>query len=108
MRKWLSPAIAFALSAMMLPAWGGPAEEIAELNMKRGQAFSQGNAEAFVADLAENAVFISSRATFRIEGKPAIRAYFAGLFQTYPQRQSAGRQTMTRVFANDTVVVVNG
>ena len=58
--------LAIAMCLMAGAAWAGPAEEIAELNMKRGQAFSHGNAEAFTADFADNAVFISSRATFRI------------------------------------------
>src|SRR5262245_15314609 len=98
-------AMVFCVAASS--AWAGPAEEIAELNMKRGQAFSQGNAEAFTADFADNAVFTSSRSTFRVEGKNAIRAHFANLFQTYPQRQSSGRQVVTRFYANDTVAVVN-
>ena len=90
------------------PAWAGPIEEVAELTAKRGQAFSEGNADVYVADYADDAVFTSSRATFRIEGRPAIRAFFAGLFQTYPQRRSVPRQLTSRVYANDTVVVVDG
>ena len=90
-----------------IPAWAGPVEEVAELAAKRGQAFNEGNADAYVADFADDGVFTPSRATFRIEGKQAIRAFFAGLFQTYPQRRSVARQVMSRVYGNDTIVVVN-
>ena len=104
--KNLLSIIAVALVTATNPVWAGPAEEVAELAAKRGQAFSQGNAEAFAADFADNAVFTSSRATFRIEGKAAIRSYFASLFQTYPMRQSSARQAVSRVFG-DSLVVVN-
>jgi len=89
-------------------AWAGPIEEVAELNAKRAKAFNEGSPDAYVADFADDGVFTPSLATFRIEGKEAIRSYFAGLFRTYPQRQSVGRQIISRVYANDTVVVVNG
>jgi uncharacterized protein (TIGR02246 family) len=89
------------------PAWAGPAEEVAELAVKRGQAFSQGNAEAFTADFADNAVFTPGTAVFRVEGKNAIRAFFSNIFQQYPQRINQGRQVTARVYANDTLVVVN-
>ena len=88
-------------------ASAGPVEEVAELAAKRGKAFSEGNADGYVADFADDAVFTPSLAAFRIEGKSAIRAFFAGLFQRYPSRQVVGRQPLSRVYANDTVVVVN-
>jgi len=90
------------------PAWAGAVDEVAELIAKRAQAFNEGNPDAYAADFADDAVFTSSRAAFRIEGKQAIRAFFAGLFQTFPQRRSVGRQVMSRVYGNDTIVVVNG
>jgi uncharacterized protein (TIGR02246 family) len=89
------------------PSWAGPAEEVADLAMKRGQAFSQGNADAFTADFADNAVFTPGTAVFRVEGKNAIRVFFANLFQQYPQRVNLGRHVVTRVYANDTIVVAN-
>jgi uncharacterized protein (TIGR02246 family) len=106
-RTMTATATALVLLLGAIPAWAGPVEEVTELAAKRGQAFSEGNADAYVADYAEDGVFTSSRATFRIEGKPAIRAFFAGLFQTYPQRRSVSRQVTSRVYGNDTIVVVD-
>jgi hypothetical protein len=79
-------------------AWAGPIEEVTELNAKRAKAFSEGNPDAYVADFADDGVFTPSLATFRIEGKQAIRDYFASIFRTYPQRQSVGRQVISRPF----------
>ena len=41
---------------------------------------------------------------FRIEGKDAIRAHFAQLFQMYPSRRSFVRRPTTRVYIDDPVV----
>ena len=86
--------------------WAGPAEEVAALGQKRAQAFAEGNIDAYIANWADNAVFTSSRAAFRMEGKDAIRAFFANLFQQYPNRRSVGRQISFRVYG-DNVVVAN-
>ena len=100
-------ALTFVLLVGASPAWAGPIEDVKELADKQGQAFDDGNPDGYVADFADNAVFTPSLATFRIEGKQEIRGYFARLFQIYPQRQSIGRQPMRRVYANNTVVVVD-
>ncbi len=89
-------------------AWAGAAEEIAELGRQRAQAFSEGDLDAWMAAYADDAVFTSSLVPFRIEGKDAIRAHYAGLFRTYPTRRAVTRQPSTRVYNNDTTAVTNG
>jgi uncharacterized protein (TIGR02246 family) len=84
--------------------WAGPIEEVAEVAKPRQQAFTQGNIEAFTAAFADNAVLQSSFSPFRIEGKDAIRAYVAQLFQIYPKRWSAPRQPTARAYGDDLVV----
>lgn len=100
--------VSLFLSAAAFAAWAGPAEEVAAIAAKRGQAFNESNLDVFMEDVADNVVFTSSRAAFRIEGKEAYRAFFAQLFQNYPARRSNGRQATFRVYANDTVVVAGG
>ena len=89
-------------------AWAGAAEEIAAINQRRSAAFEKGDADANTADFADNAVYTSSLEPYRIEGKAAIRDFFATLFETYATRHIAPRGGSTRVYANDTVVVNDG
>ena len=84
------------------------AQEITAINQRRNAAFEKGDADAFAADFADNAVYTSSLQPYRIEGKAAIKDFFATLFQTYPTRHIAPRGASTRVYANDTVVVSDG
>lgn len=88
-------------------AWAGPAEEIAQIGAERGKAFREGNLDRMMADYADNAVLISARDSFRVEGKEAIRGYYAKFFEQFPTRAAFGRQPSTRVYGNDTVVVQN-
>jgi uncharacterized protein (TIGR02246 family) len=89
-------------------AWAGAAEEIAAIGQQRGAAFEKGDADAFAADFADNAVYTSSLQPYRIEGKPAIKDFFATLFEIWATRHGAARGASTRVYANDTVVVSDG
>ncbi len=96
------------LGALAGEAWAGPAEDIAAIGQQRRQAWANGDADGITAHFADNAVFIGlTSGGFRIEGKQAIRAYFSELFKNYPQRSVVGRGAVTRVYANETVAVVN-
>jgi uncharacterized protein (TIGR02246 family) len=95
------------LVALAGEAWAGPAEDIAAIGQQRGKALVDGNADGMTADFADNAVFTSLFGGFRVEGKQAIRASFAEFFKNYPQRNVLGRGAVTRVYANETVAVVN-
>jgi hypothetical protein len=73
----LSGALTLALLLATVPVvWAqtDAAKEIADINRKRAQAGAKGDADTFLADVADNAVFTVARAGFRIEGKEAIRA----------------------------------
>jgi len=81
---------------------------IAAINQRRNVAFEKGDADAYAADFADNAVYTSSLQPYRIEGKAAIRDFLATLFETFATRHIAPRGGSTRVYANDTVVVSDG
>jgi uncharacterized protein (TIGR02246 family) len=89
-------------------AWAGPAEDIAAIGQRRGQAFAAGDVDGMTADFADNAGFIGlTGGGFRVEGKQGIRTYFTEFFKNYPQRSVVGRGAVTRVYAGETVAVVN-
>jgi uncharacterized protein (TIGR02246 family) len=92
------------LAAASARLWAGPAEEVVQLAAPRGQAFEEGNLNAFTADFADNAVLQSFLSPFRIEGKQAIRAHYAELFQQYPKRRSFVRQPALRIYGSDLVI----
>jgi uncharacterized protein (TIGR02246 family) len=89
-------------------AWAGAAEEVAAVSQQRNPAFEKGDADAYAAAFADNAVYTSSLQPYRIEGKTAIKDFLVTLFETYPTRHIAPRQGITRVYANDSVVVTDG
>jgi uncharacterized protein (TIGR02246 family) len=95
------------LGALASEIWAGPAEDIAALG-QRGQAFMNGDVDGMTADFADDAVFIGiTGGGFRVEGKARIRTYFSEFFKNFPQRSVAGRGSVTRVYANETVAIVN-
>jgi uncharacterized protein (TIGR02246 family) len=108
----MKPVIYLAASLLLFgitpAAWAGAAEEVAAINQQRNPAFEKGDADAYAAAFADNAVYTSSLQLFRIEGKAAIKDFFTTLFETYPTRHIAPRQGITRVYANDSVVVTDG
>jgi uncharacterized protein (TIGR02246 family) len=83
-------------------------QELSAINQRRNAAFEKGDADAFAADFADNAVYTSSLEPYRIEGKAAIKDFFATLFETFATRHIAPRGGSTRVYANDTVVANDG
>lgn len=85
-------------------ATAGPVEEVAEIATPRLQALHDGNLEAYMAAFADNAVFQSAFSAFRIEGKSAIRAHFAQVFQNYPKRLVLPRQSVSRAYNSDLVI----
>ncbi|MGH7408182.1 MAG: YybH family protein [Candidatus Methylomirabilales bacterium] len=88
-------------------AWAGAAEEVAEVVKQRAQWAQEGNLDEFMTTYADNAVITPGRFGLRAEGKAAIRAFFANAWQTYPTRRTLGRHSMTRIYGNDTIAIIN-
>ena len=107
MKRSIAVIAAAMLFGLGFEVQAGPAEEVAQIAGPRVQALEDGNIDVYVAAYADNAVFHSSLAAFRIEGKEAIRAYFNQLLQLYPKRRIMPRQPMMRAY-NDDLVVQNG
>jgi uncharacterized protein (TIGR02246 family) len=89
-------------------AWAGPAEEIAQINQQRSAAYEKNDVDGYTAAFADDAVVTAFWIPFRVEGRAAIKAQTALLFETYPKRHGMVRQTFTHIYDNDTVVVNNG
>ena len=104
MSKSILLLFALIIVGLSAQAWAGPAEEVAQIAGPRGQAFEQGNAEAYSAAFADNAVLTSSLSAYRIEGKDAIQAYFVQLFQLYPGRRLFSRQPVIRAYGDNLVI----
>lgn len=104
MSKSILVLFALTMVGLAAKAWAGPAEEVAQIAGPRGQAFEQGNAEAYSAAFADNAVLTSSLSAYRVEGKEAIQAYFVQLFQLYPGRRLFTRQPVIRAYGDNLVV----
>lgn len=103
MNRLLTFSLSFVLG-FAPTVWAGPVEEVNEVARPRQQAFVQGNVDGFTRDFADNVVVHSSFSPFRIEGKEAVRAYIAQLFQMYPKRNFVVRQPSARVYGDDLVV----
>jgi uncharacterized protein (TIGR02246 family) len=83
----------------------GPAEEIAQLMQQLDETFNEGNLDAYMAPYADNAVFAPPNVPFWIEGKDALRAYYAGTMQTFPTHRVVARQPSIQIHDGRTAVV---
>jgi len=103
--KRLILALSAVLCAVLASgARSGPIEEVAQIAAPRLQALQEGDLAAYVAAFADNATFHSALAPYRIDGKEAIRAYLAHLFEVYPKRRVLSRQPSMRAFNDDLVM----
>ncbi len=106
MRQYLKYLVAFSfLLAASSSASSGPSEEIAQLMQQLDQTFDEGNLDAYMAPYAENAVFAPPNVPFRIEGKDALWAYYAGVMETFPTHRVSPRQTTIQIYDGRTAVV---
>ena len=87
-------------------AWAGPEEEVNQVRQQRLQAFNEGNLEVYMATWADNGALTTALTPFRIEGKEAIRDYYAGIFQAFPTRRFFPRQITVRIYGG-TIAVTN-
>jgi uncharacterized protein (TIGR02246 family) len=86
-------------------ASAGAHDEVVRVATVREQAFHDGNLEALMAWFADDAVVTGPASPFRIEGKEALRAYYADLFHAFPTIRVSVRQRSVRVY--DTTAVIN-
>ncbi len=103
MRHLTSVVFLVSLLGAASAVWAGPAEEAAQILHQLTQAYHEGNAEALGGLYASDAVLHSSLSPFRVEGRDAIRALFAGGFRTFPTRALVHRQVSTRVYGGTAV-----
>lgn len=104
MKRLLACLLTLVFFGVSAPLWAGPGEEVLQIAGPRAKALEEGNLDAYMAAFADNAVFQSALSPFRIEGKEAIRGYFAQLFQLYPTRRVSPRQSMVRAFNDDLII----
>jgi uncharacterized protein (TIGR02246 family) len=88
-------------------AWAGAKEEVAQAAQEWRQAFLAGNAEALGALYAEDAQAIPALTPFRLDGRAAIQALWAGFFQAFPTRGVVLRQVSIQTYG-DVVGVETG
>jgi len=81
----------------------GPAEDSAQMGDLWIKAFLEGNVEVMGSLYARDASFYAFLSPFRVEGREAIRATFAGLFKAFPVRAIVKRHFYVQVY--DTTVV---
>jgi len=107
MKRLLACVFIVVFAGVCAQAWAGPTEEVLQIAGPRAKALEDGNLDAYMAAFADNAVFQSALSPFRIEGKEAIRGYFAEVLQVYPRRRLLPRQSSVRAY-NDDLVIQNG
>lgn len=96
-------AFALILSFSSL-SWAGPIEEVNEISAPRAKALAEGNVDAWTAAFASDAVLHSYSTPFRIEGRDAIRVFFASWFQVVPKRKLVARPPLSRAYGDNLVV----
>jgi uncharacterized protein (TIGR02246 family) len=107
MKKALAALFASCL-VIAASAWADPVKEVSALTPVRIKAFLQGDPDGWTAAYADNAAFYSQASPFRLEGRNAIRAYFADLFNRYPGARNVQISQATMRAYGDNVVVANG
>lgn len=95
--------IGFLIIGIVPGVWAGPAEESAQLGDQWIKAFVEGNVEAMANLYARDASFWGFLGPFRVEGREAIRATFAGLFKTFPIRAVVKRYFYVQIYDNTVV-----
>ncbi len=93
------------LFGIVSSAWAGPAEDIAQIDQQAIQCFNEGNLDKCLSLYADDAVSTVAGSPFRLEGKEALQANYAGTFQIFPTRRFLVRQTAIRVYGGDTGVL---
>lgn len=84
----------------------GDRDEIIRVATAREQALQSGDLDALMAWFADDAVLTVPASPTRIEGKNALRAYYANLFEVFTKIRINMQQRSVRVYG--TAGVING
>lgn len=68
------------------------------------ETYNKGDIDSFVALYADDAHVISAISPFRLEGKGAIRANIARIFEAFPTRRAILSHVSMRVYDNSTAI----
>ncbi len=88
-------------------AQGGAVDELIQTHKKLTQAFHEGNAEALGAGYAEDAQYFTGNGPFRLDGRKAITAWWAGMIRAFPTIRVTHHQVSARVYGGDTGVTTS-
>ena len=88
-------------------AQGGAVDELVQANKKLVQAFHESDVEALSAMYAEDAQYFSGSSPFRIDGRKAITAFWAGIFRVFPTHRVTTYQDSARVYNGNTGVITS-
>jgi len=96
-----------SVSGQPVETKGAAAEEIARLLEVHRTEYLKGDADAWAALYAENAIFASGARS--IEGRQAIREYFAQVFKDFPTRTASVHSMRVRVYneATSPTAIIN-
>jgi uncharacterized protein (TIGR02246 family) len=81
---------------------------VAQIQQQWIQAFQAGNVEALSALYADDAHLTPPSIPFRVEGREAIKAAWAGFMRSFSQRMIIFSQPVTRVYGGGLVAVAGG
>lgn len=97
--KCVARLIVFLLVCGMASwAGAGAEEEVAQVFQQFAQGIHESNAEAIGALFAEEAYWIRSLGPFRVEGRKAIQAQWAGFFEAFPTARITVYHALIRVY----------
>ncbi len=103
----ISLSVVLLLIGMTPVAWAGAEEEVRQVISERRKAFLEGNAEALGTFYAEDAQRFSSENPFRVDGREAIQASYAGLFRAFPTILLSTNHLSIRTY-NGTTAISSG
>ncbi len=107
MKHWTVALAVAATMSLAAPVWAGPVEEVNEIAAPRVKALAAGDADAWTAAFANDAVLHTIGSPLRLEGREAIRSYFTAWFQLYPKRKLLARAPLSRTYG-DSLVIQDG
>ena len=88
-------------------AQGGAVDELVQTQKKLIQAFHEGNVEVMSSMYAEDAQYFTGSGPFRLDGRKAITALWAGIIRAFPTIRVTTYQDSARVYNSNTGVTTS-